>query len=39
VGAFLLGLWLLCEPAQLARFFFVGLIVAGIIGLRVASGS
>jgi hypothetical protein len=26
------------EPATLARFFFVGLIVVGIVGLKLASG-
>jgi quaternary ammonium compound-resistance protein SugE len=37
VGAFALGLLLFAEPATLARFFFVGLIVAGIVGLKLAS--
>ncbi len=37
VGTFLLGIWLFAEAATLARFFFVGLIVAGILGLRWAS--
>jgi quaternary ammonium compound-resistance protein SugE len=37
VGTFVLGLWLFGEPATLARFFFVGLIVVGIIGLKLAS--
>jgi quaternary ammonium compound-resistance protein SugE len=37
VGAFLLGIWLLGEPATLARFFFVGLIVVGIVGLKLSS--
>jgi quaternary ammonium compound-resistance protein SugE len=37
VGTFLLGIAFLGEPAQLARFFFVGLIVVGIVGLKVAS--
>jgi len=37
VGTFLLGIWLFQEPANLARFFFVGLIVAGIVGLKLAS--
>ncbi len=37
VGTFVLGLWLFSEPATLARFFFVGLIVVGIIGLKAAS--
>jgi quaternary ammonium compound-resistance protein SugE len=34
VGTFVLGIWVLGEPAQLARFFFVGLIVVGIVGLK-----
>lgn len=38
VGTFLLGIWLFGEPTNLARFFFVGLIVAGIVGLKLASG-
>jgi len=38
VGTFLLGILIFAEPATLARFFFVGLIVAGILGLKVASG-
>lgn len=37
VGAFVLGLLLFAEPATLARFFFVGLIVCGIVGLKFAS--
>jgi quaternary ammonium compound-resistance protein SugE len=37
VGAFLIGILFFSEPAALARFFFVGLIVAGIIGLKLAS--
>ncbi|MEA1052232.1 multidrug efflux SMR transporter [Lamprobacter modestohalophilus] len=37
VGAFVIGLLLFSEPATLARFFFVGLIVIGIIGLKLAS--
>jgi len=37
VGTFVLGLLLFHEPATLARFFFVGLIVIGIIGLKLAS--
>jgi len=39
VGAFLLGILIFAEPATLARFFFVGLIVAGILGLKLASGN
>lgn len=34
VGTFALGILVLGEPAQLARFFFVGLIIVGILGLR-----
>ncbi len=34
VGTFVLGILLLGEPAQLARFFFVGLIIVGILGLK-----
>jgi len=34
VGTFALGILLLGEPAQLARFFFVGLIIIGILGLK-----
>ena len=37
VGTFVLGLVLFSEPATLARFFFVGLIVIGIVGLKLAS--
>ncbi len=37
VGAFALGIIFLGEPAAFARFFFVGLIVAGIVGLKLAS--
>jgi quaternary ammonium compound-resistance protein SugE len=37
VGTFTLGILFLGEPAQLARFFFVGLIVVGIAGLKWAS--
>lgn len=38
VGAVLLGILLLGEPRTLARLFFVGLIVVGIIGLRFTGG-
>lgn len=38
VGAFVLGILLFAEPATLARFFFVGLIVVGIVGLKLSSG-
>jgi len=34
VGTFILGILLLGEPAQFARFFFVGLIIVGILGLK-----
>jgi len=37
VGTFVLGILFLGEPAQLARFFFVGLIIVGIAGLKLAS--
>jgi len=37
VGTFLLGIALFSEAATLARFFFVGLIVAGILGLKFSS--
>ncbi|KXX63293.1 MULTISPECIES: DMT family transporter [Marichromatium] len=37
VGAFAIGIWLFAEPATLARFFFVGLIVIGIVGLKLVS--
>lgn len=37
VGTFALGLILFREPATVARFFFVGLILVGIIGLKLAS--
>ncbi len=37
VGTFMLGILLFSEPAELARFFFVALIVTGIVGLKLAS--
>ena len=37
VGTFLIGIALFGDAATPARFFFVGLIVAGIIGLKFAS--
>ena len=37
VGTFFLGILLLGEPANIARFIFVGFIVVGIIGLKLAS--
>jgi quaternary ammonium compound-resistance protein SugE len=36
-GTFVLGILLFGEPATLARIFFVGLIVVGILGLKLAS--
>ena len=36
VGVFFLGIWFLGEPANLARYVFVGFIVVGIIGLKLA---
>lgn len=37
VGTVLLGIVLFAEPATLARLFFVGLIVAGIAGLKLVT--
>ncbi len=37
VGTALLGIWLLGEPATAARLGCIGLIVAGIIGLKLAA--
>ena len=37
VGTFALGILFFGEPATLARFFFVGLIVIGILGLKLVS--
>ena len=37
VGAFVLGILFFGEAATLARFFFVGLIVAGIVGLKIST--
>ena len=37
VGTFIIGIFLFSEPANFARFFFVGLIVVGIIGLKLSS--
>jgi len=39
VGAFLIGIFFFGEAAAFARFFFVGLIVAGIVGLKLASAA
>jgi len=36
-GAVLLGIVLFQEPATLARLFFVGLIVAGLVGLKLVT--
>jgi quaternary ammonium compound-resistance protein SugE len=36
-GAVLLGIVLFQEPATLARLFFVGLIIAGIVGLKLVT--
>ena len=37
VGTFFLGIFIFSEPTNLARFFFVGLIIVGILGLKAAS--
>lgn len=37
VGTFLLGILLFDDAATLQRFFFIGLIVVGIVGLKMAS--
>lgn len=37
-GTALLGMWLFAEPATAARLFFLGLIVAGIMGLKATAG-
>jgi quaternary ammonium compound-resistance protein SugE len=37
LGAFVLGILLFSESASLARFFFFGLILSGIIGLKMVS--
>ena len=34
VGTALLGLWLFDEPREIGRFLCIGLIVAGIVGLK-----
>ncbi len=39
VGAFSIGIIFLGETAAFWRFFFVGLIVAGMVGLKVVSAS
>ena len=37
VGTFVLGILVFAEPAALVRWFFVALIVVGIVGLKLAS--
>ena len=37
VGTFIIGVFIFSEPSNFARFFFVGLIIIGIIGLKVSS--
>jgi quaternary ammonium compound-resistance protein SugE len=37
VGTFFIGIIVFSEPATITRFFFVGLIIAGILGLKLAS--
>lgn len=37
VGTFFIGVLFIGEPATLSRFFFVGLIIVGIIGLKLVS--
>lgn len=37
VGTFILGILLFGDAATLQRFFFIGLIIAGIVGLKIAS--
>ena len=37
VGTFVMGILLFGEAATLARFFFIGLIVIGIVGLKMVS--
>ena len=39
VGTFLLGIALFGDEATIARFFFIGLIITGIIGLKMAHKS
>lgn len=36
-GTFALGILLFDEPATFSRFFFVGMIIVGIVGLKLAS--
>ena len=37
VGTFMLGILFFGDAATLARFFFIGLIIIGIVGLKMAS--
>ena len=37
VGTFAIGILLFKEPAKLARFFYIGLIVVGILGLKLVA--
>jgi quaternary ammonium compound-resistance protein SugE len=37
VGTFIIGIFVFSEPATMMRFFCVGLIIAGIVGLKMAS--
>ncbi|MEM7007758.1 MAG: multidrug efflux SMR transporter [Thermodesulfobacteriota bacterium] len=37
VGTFFLGIWLLGEPSTLLRYVFIGFIIVGIVGLKLAS--
>lgn len=37
VGTFIIGILIFNEAANFARFFFVGLIVVGIVGLKLSS--
>jgi quaternary ammonium compound-resistance protein SugE len=38
-GTAVLGIWLFGEPAGLLRLFFIGLILAGIVGLKIVSST
>jgi quaternary ammonium compound-resistance protein SugE len=38
-GVAILGMVLFGEPATLARFFFLGLIIVGIVGLKLSGGA
>lgn len=38
VGTAVLGIWLFQEPADMLRLLCIGLIVAGILGLKLVSG-